>query len=389
MNRIYLDNAATTPLAPEVFEAMKPYFLEHFGNPSSTHGFGRKTKNAIELSRRNIAKHLNCSPSEIYFTSGGTEADNLAIRCAVRDLGVKQIITSKIEHHAVGHTVEHLEKCDDITVHYVKLNEQGHVDLEYLEDLLIKFPSSLVSLMHGNNEIGNLLPLQTVSELCRKYNAYFHSDTVQTMGHYKFDLNETKIDFLTCAAHKFHGPKGVGFLYKRAGIVAQPMMLGGSQEKSLRGGTENLYGIIGMSKAFDLAYEALERHQEEVLSMKNYMISQLEEKIDDIRFNGDAKGESLYTVLNVKFPSCDINSQILFRLDIEGIACSGGSACSSGNTKQSHVLEEVGLKGLGPSIRFSFSRYNSKEEIDQCINSLKSICTFGMDSDAEVLNSEK
>ncbi len=379
MSKIYLDNAATTQLAPEVLDAMLPYFKENYGNPSSTHVFGRQVRNAIELSRRNIAKHLNCTPAEICFTSGGTEADNLAIRCAVRDLGVKHIITSRIEHHAVLHTVEHLKASDNVQIHFVDIKSNAHLDLNHLEDLLIQYPNALVSLMHGNNEVGNLLPLKTVSALCKKYNAYFHSDTVQTMGHYAFDLDEIEIDFLACAGHKFHGPKGVGFLYKRAGIKASPMLEGGAQERGLRGGTENIYGIVGLSKAFDLAYNNLEEHRKNIQGLKDYMIQRLEEEIDDIRFNGDYKGQSLYTVLNVKFPSCDINSQILFRLDIEGIACSGGSACSSGSSKGSHVLNEVGLEGLGPSIRFSFSRYNTKEEIDKCIASLKNICTFGME----------
>jgi len=376
MAKIYLDNAATTAVAPEVFDAMRPYFENFYGNPSSTHSFGRQVRNAIELSRRNIAKHLNCTPSEITFTSGGTEADNIAIRCAVRDLGVKEIITSKIEHHAVLHTIDHLKKSDGVKVHFVKLKDNGHVDLNHLEELLIQHPNVLVSLMHGNNEVGNLLSLKTVGEMCAKYNAYFHSDTVQTMGHYEFNMDELKVDFMACAAHKLHGPKGVGFLYKRAGIKASPMIEGGSQERGLRGGTENIYGIVGISKAFDLAYSDLIAHQSHILGLKKYMIQRLEQEIEDVRFNGDYKGESLYTVLNVKFPSCDINSQILFRLDIEGVACSGGSACSSGSAKVSHVLSEVGLEGLGPSIRFSFSRYNTKEDIDLCIKALKSICTF-------------
>ena len=386
MRKIYLDNAATTPVAPEVFDEMLPYLKDSFGNPSSTHSYGRQVRNAIEMARRNIARHLNCQPSEICFTSGGTEADNLAIRCAVRDLGVKNIVSSKIEHHAVLHTIEHVVKSDGIQAHYVKLLENGQVDLDHLENLLIQYPSTLVSLMHGNNEIGTLLNLKKVSDLCRKYNAYFHSDTVQTLGHYKFDLQELDVDFMACSAHKIHGPKGVGFLYKRSGIKANPMIEGGAQERGLRGGTENVYGIIGLSKAFDLAYNELEEHQKHIKGLKNYMMRRLKEEIEEIRFNGDPKQESLYTVLNVKFPSCDIDSQILFRLDIEGIACSGGSACSSGSSKGSHVLREVELDGLGPSIRFSFSRYNTKEEIDHCIASLKNICTFGMENNADAVH---
>ncbi|MEM7162317.1 MAG: cysteine desulfurase family protein [Bacteroidota bacterium] len=388
MAKIYLDNAATTPIAPEVLDTMLPYFREFYGNPSSTHVFGRQVRNAIELSRRNIAKHLNCHPSEIIFTSGGTEADNIALRCAVRDLGVKNIITTQIEHHAVLHTVDHLVKSDNIHVHYVNLKKNGHVDLNHLEELLKSNEDVLVSLMHGNNEVGNLLPLKKVGEMCKQYNAYFHSDTVQTMGHYRFDLKELGVDFLACAAHKFHGPKGVGFLFKRSGIKTSPMIEGGAQERGIRGGTENIYGIVGLSKAFDLAYEELEEHQKSIQEIKTYMIKRLREEIDEIRFNGDFEGESLYTVLNVKFPSCDIDSQILFRLDIEGIACSGGSACSSGSKKGSHVLSNVGLDGLGPSIRFSFSRYNTKEDIDVCIKALKDICTFGMEVENEEMNKQ-
>lgn len=384
MKNIYLDNAATTPIAPEVIEAMRPFLEEHFGNPSSTHYFGRKTKNAIELARRNIAKYLNCHPSEITFTSGGTEADNLAINCAVFDLGVEHVITSRLEHHAVLHTLDNLDKKGLIKIHYADCLETGHVCLASLEKLVSKYDHALVSLMHANNEIGNIIPIEEVAELCKSYNAYLHSDTVQTMGHYVFDLDKIGLDFATCAAHKFHGPKGVGFLYKRKEITAKPMIHGGSQERSLRGGTENVCGIIGMSKAFDLAYENLDEHIAYVKGLKYYMIDQLEKEIEGVRFNGDPKGNSLYTVLNVKFPSCDINSQILFRLDLDGIACSGGSACSSGSNKESHVLEEVGKQGSGPSIRFSFSRYNTKDEIDACINSLKSICTFGMENEKTV-----
>ena len=379
MKKIYLDNAATTPLAPEVLEVMMPFLKEDFGNPSSTHSFGRKTKNIIEITRRNIANHLNADPNEIIFTSGGTEADNMALRCAVTDLGVKRIITSPIEHHAVGHTADHLKEIMNIEVDLVKIKEDGHIDLDYLETLLQKDTSTLVSLMHANNEIGNLLPIKKVSDLCRKHNAYFHSDTVQTMGHYAFDVKELDIDFLTCAAHKLHGPKGVGFLFIKNNIQINQFITGGSQERKHRGGTENLYGIVGLGKALDLAFQDLESHQNHVQELKSYMIDELLTIDDQIKFNGDIQPEhSLYTVLNVCFPKNEQNSMLLFSLDIKGIAASGGSACSSGSNTGSHVLAELPHSNECQSIRFSFSRYTTKKEIDFALEKIKELVALSV-----------
>jgi len=373
MKKVYLDNAATTPLAPEVYEEMIPYLKNEFGNPSSTHSFGRQAKGTIETSRRKVAELINAKPSEIVFTSGGTEADNMVFNIAVNELGVKRIITSEIEHHAVIHTVEDISKKNKLVFALVKLLPNGHVDLDHLEELLAKSDKkTLVSLMHGNNEIGNLVSLEKVSELCRKHNAFFHSDTVQTMAHYRFDLKTLDIDFITCAAHKFHGPKGVGFLYIKSNIKGLPFIHGGAQERGLRGGTENLYGIVGLAKAMEIAYADLEDHQKHVQGLKTYMIEQLRLNIDNVEFHGDITPEkSLYTVVNVCLPKTSKAAMLLFTLDLKGIACSGGSACSSGSNKGSHVLEGIHADTSRPNVRFSFSRYNTKEDIDFAIGVLK------------------
>lgn len=369
---VYLDNAATTPIAPEVVEAMIPVLTNSFGNPSSTHAFGRETKALIETSRRSIAKHLNCQPSEIIFTSGGTEADNMALTSAVVNCGATHIITSEIEHKAVIASAEALKKQRGVRVSYVKLDSNGTVDLSDLERLLQEEGKALVSLMHANNEIATLLPLKKVSELCRKYDACFHSDTVQTMGHYPFDLKELDIDFITCAAHKFHGPKGVGFLYVNKNTRSEALIHGGAQERGLRGGTENVYGIVGLAKAMDLAYEDVAGHQEYVQGLKSYMISQLKDMFSDIDFHGDIRPESsLYTVLNVCFPLTDKAGMLLFTLDLKGVAVSGGSACSSGASVGSHVLTGIDADMTRPNVRFSFSRYTTREEIDFALEQIR------------------
>lgn len=375
--KVYLDNAATTPLAPEVFETMVPYLKNEFGNPSSTHFYGRQSKAAIETSRRKVAELIHAKPSEIIFTSGGTEADNMALNCAISDLGVERIITSSIEHHAVIHTAEHICKNSKIELELVKFTNNGHVDLDHLKELLAKSnKKTIVSLMHGNNEIGNLLPLEKVSELCRSHNAYFHSDTVQTMGHYSFNLSELDIDFITCAAHKFHGPKGIGFLYVNHKLKNTPFIHGGAQERGLRGGTENLYGIIGLAKAMELAYSDLLEHQNHVQSLKTYMIDALKASFEDVQFHGDITPErSLYTVLNVCLPKTSKASMLLFTLDLKGVACSGGSACTSGSNKGSHVLEGIAADTSKPNVRFSFSRYTKKEEIDYALTVLQEVYT--------------
>lgn len=371
---VYLDNAATTPIAPEVIEAMIPVLRDGFGNPSSSHSFGRKSKALLEVSRRSIAKHMNCQPSEIIFTSGGTEADNMALNSCVNEIGVTHIITSCLEHHAIGHTADAIEKSGKARVSCVKVDSKGNVDLADLERLLQTKDKTLVSLMHANNEIGTLLPLKKVSEMCRKYNAYFHSDTVQTMGHYTFDLQDLDIDFITCAAHKFHGPKGIGFLYVNKKVKVGSMIHGGAQERGFRGGTENVYGIVGLAKAMDLAYEDVESHQKHVQELKSYMIDQFRSSFDDIQFHGEIEPHnSLYTVLNVCFPRTEKAGMLLFTLDLKGVAVSGGSACSSGAAKGSHVLEGIGADMTRPNARFSFSRYTTREEIDFALEQVKSV----------------
>ncbi|MFM7644732.1 MAG: cysteine desulfurase family protein [Sphingomonadales bacterium] len=371
---VYLDNAATTPVAPEVVEAMIPVLYEHFGNPSSTHAFGRQAKALIENSRRQIAQHLNCAPSEIIFTSGGTEADNMALHAAVTQLGVKRIITSAIEHHAVGHTAEALQHHQNIEVINLRLDAKGNINLEELRALLQDATPTMVSLMHANNEIATLLPLAEVTQICRNYGAYFHSDTVQTMGHYAFDLAALDIDFITCAAHKFHGPKGIGFLYVNKKTRVNPLIHGGSQERGLRGGTENIAGIVGLAKAMDLAYTNLEAHQLHVWGLKNYMMERLQVIFPEVAFHGETSYEkALYTVLNVSLPTTAKAGLLLFTLDLKGVAVSGGSACTSGAAKGSHVLEGIAADMSRPNARFSFSRYTTKAEIDYALQQLEEV----------------
>jgi len=373
---VYLDNAATTPMDQEVVQAMLPYMTDFFGNPSSSHAYGRKTKTAIEQARRTIANHLKCTPAEIYFTSGGTEADNLAMHAAVYDMGCVHIITSAIEHSAVIKTAQLISERDGVKLSLVGLDHKGNVDLAHMRELLATNGKSFVTLMHANNEIANLLPMEQVSGLCAEYNAIFHSDTVQTMGHYAFDLQKLNIHFLNASAHKFHGPKGVGFIYinKKAKVSAD--ITGGGQERGLRGGTENLIGIVGMAKALDLCYTQLTEHQQYISELKQYMAEELEASIPELIFNGNSRSkDSLYTVLNVTFPPTKNADMLLFLLDLEGVACSGGSACSSGATKGSHVLDAIGALRPGQaSIRFSFSRLNSKAEIDFALDKVKITC---------------
>jgi len=371
---VYLDNAATTPVAPEVVEAMIPVLYEHFGNPSSSHAFGRQAKALIENSRRQIAQHFNCAPSEIIFTSGGTEADNMALHAAVTQLGVKRIITSAIEHHAVGHTAEALQHHENIEVINLRLDAKGNINLEELRALLQDATPTMVSLMHANNEIATLLPLAEVTQICRNYGAYFHSDTVQTIGHYTFDLATLDIDFITCAAHKFHGPKGIGFLYVNKKTRVNPLIHGGSQERGLRGGTENIAGIVGLAKAMELAYTNLEAHQLHVWGLKNYMMERLQVIFPEVAFHGETSYEkALYTVLNVSLPATAKAGLLLFTLDLKGVAVSGGSACTSGAAKGSHVLEGIAADMSRPNARFSFSRYTTKAEIDYALQQLEEV----------------
>ncbi|MEQ9229398.1 MAG: cysteine desulfurase family protein, partial [Cyclobacteriaceae bacterium] len=340
--RVYLDNAATTALDPIVLEAMMPFFKEQFGNPSSIHAHGREVRAAIEKSRKKIADLLNISPSELFFTSTGTEADNTALRCTVEAHGIRRIISTKIEHHAVLHTTDLLGK-QGLEIVHLKLDDDGNFSYEELEELLKQQTPTLVSLMHANNEIGNLQDLTKTGELCAEYGALFHSDTVQTMGHYVHDFDQLKVDFAVGSAHKFHGPKGIGFLYINHETRINPFIYGGSQERNMRGGTENVPGIVGIGKALELAYSDMDEHHRHCQGLKDRMIGILKETIPDVAFNGNPEDSknSLYTVLNVCLPPTDDNDMLLFNLDIAGVSCSGGSACTSGSNVGSHVLAEL------------------------------------------------
>lgn len=372
--RVYLDNAATTPMSEEVIEAMIPYMREYYGNPSSIHADGRKSRAAIEDARKRVAQHIGASIGEIFFTSGGTESNNMALKCSVRDLGVECIITSKTEHHCILHTLETLVRTNGIEVLYVENCDKGKNCLKSLENLLIHSDKkTLVSLMHANNEIGTMLDMDKVAALCEEHNAFFHSDSVQTVGHFPIDVSKRKMHFLSGAAHKFHGPKGVGFIYINGDCAIKPYIDGGAQERNMRGGTENLYGIIGLAKALDLACEQMEERQKHISEIRSYMATKLQENFEDIRFNGDMEGDSLYTVLSVSFPPTPKSSMLLLSLDISGVSASGGSACSSGAEVGSHVMSAINADTTRKTIRFSFSHYNKKEEIDFVIEKLKTM----------------
>jgi len=374
MERIYLDNAATTSLEPAVLEAMMPYLTKHFGNPSSIYSYGRESRMAIENSRKSVAKLLNAHPAEIFFTSGGTESSNMAITASVRDLGCKHIISSPIEHHATSHTVEYLYQNGEAALSYVKLLPNGHIDLADLDALLSESEEKcLVTLMHANNEIGNMLDIHAVGELCKKHNAIFHSDTVQTVGHFPFNLRNTPVHFITGAGHKFHGPKGVGMLYINENVKIKPFVHGGSQERNMRAGTENLYGIVGFAKALELATTNYENDSNYIAELKNYMMNQLNKSIKGISFNGDPTGKSLYAVLSVSFPKTEKSEMILFNLDINNICASGGSACTSGADQGSHVIRAINNNPNQVTVRFSFSKHNTKDEIDAVVEKLKEL----------------
>ena len=374
--RVYFDNAATTPLDPEVFEAMKPFMLEDFGNPSSTHAHGRKVRSAIESARKKMAELLRCTPGELLFTSGGTEADNAILSGAIESFGIRNIISSPIEHHAVEQTLHKLASRNKLSLHYVKLDANGHIDYLHLESLLRKHSHALVSLMHANNEIGNLLDIGRVGEMADAAGAYFHSDTVQTVGHYRHDLSKLKVHAMAAAAHKFHGPKGAGFMFIRKDKKIKPFIFGGAQERNMRGGTENVYGIIGMAKALEIAYREMDEHIRVVSGLKQYMIEKLREHIPGVDFHGDSAhpDRSLYTVLNVCLPESDDGDMILFNLDLQGISVSGGSACSSGAVTGSHVLGALYPGSKRGAVRFSFSKFNTREEIDYAVGRLAELC---------------
>ena len=377
MRQVYLDSAATTQMHQSVIDKMVEVMNNNYGNASSTHFYGRASKTLIETARKTVAHYLNAQASEIIFTSGGTEADNLVLRSAVKDLGVTQIITTKIEHHAILHSVECL--CDefDTTITYLSVDDRGQIDFDELEQKLSEFEGkSLVTLMHVNNEIGNILDIDKVAEICRAHDALFHSDSVQSIGHYKLDVQKTKVDFLSAAAHKFHGPKGVGFAYVRKGSGLKGCIVGGSQERGLRAGTEAVHNIVGLEEALKHAYENLEKEKGYILELKSYFIEKLKENIPGVHFNGCCEDmeNSTYTLLNVCLPLSSEQSMLLpFQLDLKGIACSKGSACQSGSNQNSHVLTEIldEEKLQRPSLRFSFSKYNTKEDIDYVVDVLR------------------
>lgn len=380
MKHVYLDNAATTAIREEVITAMAAVMQSNFGNASSSHSFGRSAKAIIEKSRKAIASYLNVSAGEIVFTSGGTEADNLILRSAVRDLGVEEIITTKIEHHAVLNTLEQLQKEYNLSVQYLKLEADGSINHTQLESLLANFnKKQLVSLMHVNNEIGNLLNIKQIAVMCKTYGALMHTDAVQSVGHYKLDLQEIQVDFLAASAHKFHGPKGVGFAFIRKNSGLKPIIFGGEQERGLRAGTESIHNIVGLEVALKLAYENLEQETEYIKVLKQYFIEKIKNNIPNVLFNGASENldSSSYTMVNVRLPiPASKAAMILFQLDLKGIACSKGSACQSGSNQVSHVLFEIlNAEDLQkPSLRFSFSLYNTTEEIDYVISVLKEMC---------------
>jgi cysteine desulfurase len=370
---IYLDNAATTCLDPDVLKAMMPYLTDLYGNPSSTYAHGRSSRIAVETTRKTVAQLLGVKASSIFFTSGGTESNNTAIAAAIRDLRCNYIITSPLEHHAVLHTMEYYSRIYGVPLSYLKVTAMGEIDYKDLEQKLEKCVNSdykpFVSLMHANNEIGSLLDVKRVGDLCAAYQAIFHSDCVQAVGHYPLNLSELNVHFISGAGHKFHGPKGVGILYVSPSLQIQPLIYGGGQERSMRAGTENVYGIVGFGKALELAMQSYEQESSYIGGLKNYMKEKLVQAIPGVSFNGPQN--SLYTVLSVCFPKTPESEMLLIHLDLQGICVSGGSACSSGSGG-SHVIKALGKSETCNTIRFSFSKYNTKEEIDQVVEVLRS-----------------
>jgi cysteine desulfurase len=374
MGRIYFDNAATTPLDPAVLETMLPYLTEKFGNPSSIYSYGRENRMAIEQSRKTVARLLHAQPAEIFFTSGGTESSNAAIRAAVQDLGCRHIISSPLEHHATLHTIAYYQQRGEAELHFLNVLPDGHLDLEQLDNLLQGLDGkALVSLMHANNETGNLLDIHTAAALCQKHHAIFHSDTVQTLGHYALDLSKLPVHFITGAAHKFHGPKGIGMLYINQAIKVKPNIHGGSQERNMRAGTENVYGIVGFAKAMELASERMEEDAAYIKNLRMYMADELKKNIPTVHFNGDAFGKTLYTILSVSFPKTEKSEMLLFNLDINHICASGGSACTSGAQQGSHVIRAIYPDSERTTVRFSFSRHNTRDEVDEVVTKLKTL----------------
>ncbi|MCB0631887.1 MAG: cysteine desulfurase family protein [Saprospiraceae bacterium] len=374
MERVYFDNAATTPILEEVIEAMNRAMRENYGNPSSIHREGRTARATVEQARKVVAKALGASIGEIFFTSCGTESNNMVLKNAVRDLGVKRIISSAIEHHCVLHTVERIGKTGGVQIEQVKLNEEGHVDTAHLTDLLAQDKGkTLVSLMHANNEIGTMIDLEEIGEICKTYGAYFHSDTVQTIGYFPFDLSKMNIHFLSGSAHKFHGPKGAGFVYINNDNIIEPYLDGGAQERNMRGGTENIYGIVGLAKALELATANMDERGAKIKDIRDYLRRQLNASFADLTYNGDPEGRAHYKLLSVNFPPSEKAGLILFNLDIAGVSVSGGSACSSGIDTGSHVIAALDPDSERHTVRFSFSHLNSREEVDFVVDKLKEI----------------
>jgi len=373
--KVYLDNASTTPIAPEIIELMSDMMKSHFANPSSIHSFGRESKIIVEKARKTIANLLNTSPGSIFFTSGGTEADNMAINCAIQDYKIKHVITSRISHYAVLYPLQDLAQRKKIQLSYVDIDKNGIISLSHLRELLENHSRSFVSIMHANNEIGTIQDLKQIGSICKEYNAIFHSDTVQTIAHYPFDMQSIDVDFMAASAHKFHGPKGIGFIYISEKMKISPLLRGGAQERNMRAGTENVYGIAGLAMAMEMAYENLEEETLYIKGLKQYMIEKLQNEINDVQFYAKCTDmdNSLYTVLSCHFPETDISELLVFNLDILGVACSGGSACSSGTSKGSHVLAEITPDNKRPGIRFSFSKYNTKADIDFAVTKLKEL----------------
>ncbi|MDG1718866.1 MAG: cysteine desulfurase family protein [Flavobacteriales bacterium] len=373
--RVFLDNASTTPIAPEIIDMMSEMMKSHFANPSSVHSYGRESKIVVEGARKKISELLNTSPGSIFFTSGGTEADNMAIKCAIHDHKITHAITSRLSHHAVLFPLEDLEKEGLIKLSYVDIDKSGVISMSHLKELLSSNPRTFVSIMHANNEIGTIQDIKVIGDICKEHNAIFHSDTVQTMAHFPFDMQKLNVDFMAASAHKFHGPKGVGFVYISENIRIKPLLRGGGQERNMRAGTENVYGIAALAMAMEMAYKNLEEETDYIKGLKIYMIEKLQAELEDVQFYGKCTDmdNSLYTVLSCHFPETDIAEMLLFNLDILGVACSGGSACASGGSKGSHVLTEIVPESKRPGIRFSFSKYNTKEDIDFTIDKLKEL----------------
>ncbi|MBK8557290.1 MAG: cysteine desulfurase [Lewinellaceae bacterium] len=373
MARIYFDNAATTPLDPEVVSAMSDTLMHVYGNPSSIHAEGRMARTSIEAARKTVANAIGASMAEVFFTSCGTESNNMAIKCAVRDLGVRRIISSPTEHHCGTHAIEAVQKSDAVAVEWFNVDHQGKIDPAELDRLLAAQPGvkTLVTLMHANNEIGTMIDLEAVAAVCKTHDAYFHTDTVQTIGHFPINVSQTPIHFLAGSAHKFHGPKGIGFVYINSDVHINPFIDGGGQERNMRSGTENISGIVGLAKALDLAYTSMDERRAHISDLRHYMMERLSAAVPGLQFNGDYQGRALYTVLSVSFPPSPKNEMLILNLDIAGISASGGSACSSGAEKGSHVLEAIGADPDRKSVRFSFSHFNTKEEVDAVVEKVK------------------